>query len=366
LFAGTLASVDVAELRSRFPVFERVAYLNAGTCGPVAAEAVAAGAQVARLAQDEGRDAEYFAGLVADRERVRSAYAALLGAETADVSITTSTSEGVVRVLAGLGLGGGDEVLTTADEHPAVLGPLAALARRHGITVRAVPVAELGGAAGPRTRLIACSHVSWVNGACVADDVRDVAGVPVLLDGAQGIGAVPVDVAALRCAFYVGSGQKWLCGPVGTGMLWIAPEWRERVAPLGPTYVNLSDPDAGLSAEPFPDGRAHDAFAVSAEVLRAAVVAHGVLADAGWPAVHARARELAGTLAAALADRGRVVAQRGDATLVSWEEDDPPAVVAALARARVVVRSVPGTRYVRASVGAWNDEGDLERLLATL
>ena len=47
--------------------------------------------------------------------------------------------------------------------------------------------------------------------------------MPVLLDGAQGVGAVPIDVATLGCAFYAGSGQKWLCGPVGSGMLWIAP-----------------------------------------------------------------------------------------------------------------------------------------------
>jgi len=43
--------------------------------------------------------------------------------------------------------------------------------------------------------------------------------VPVLFDGAQGAGAIPIDVGELGCAFYAAAGQKWLCGAVGTGML---------------------------------------------------------------------------------------------------------------------------------------------------
>ena len=54
--------------------------------------------------------------------------------------------------------------------------------------------------------------------------------MPVLLDGAQGVGAVPVDVHALGCDAYAGAGQKWLCGPDGTGMLYMSPELRERLA----------------------------------------------------------------------------------------------------------------------------------------
>ena len=51
--------------------------------------------------------------------------------------------------------------------------------------------------------------------------------VPVLLDGAQGVGAVPVDVGALGCDAYAGAGQKWMCGPDGLGMLWV----KRRAAP---------------------------------------------------------------------------------------------------------------------------------------
>jgi len=303
----------------------------------------------------------YFDDLVARRERLRAAYAALLGAQPDDVAVTTCTSEGIVRVLAGLDLRPGDEVLTSDAEHPGLLGPLAGARRRREITIRTVALRDMAGAAGPRTRLVACSHVSWMTGevARLPDDV------PVLLDGAQSAGAVPVDVGALGCAFYAGSGQKWLCGPVGTGMLWISPVWRERVAPLGPTLVNLADAEHG-GLDPRPDARAHDAFATSAEALAAAQAAHDVLAAAGWDAVHARARDLAARLAAALAERGRRVAPRGETTLVAWEDADPVGLVSACRDRGVLLRHLPGTGSVRASVGAWNTEEDLERLLASL
>ena len=60
------------------------------------------------------------------------------------------------------------------------------------------------------------------------------------------------------------------------------------------------------------------------------------------------------------------MAPRGHSTLVSWEVDDPPALVGAMAEQGIVLRDLPGTPYVRASVGAWNDRGDLERLVAAL
>jgi L-cysteine/cystine lyase len=91
-----------------------------------------------------------------------------------------------------------------------------------------------------------------------------------------------------------------------------------------------------------------------------------VLAEHGWPEIHRRAATLAAALAAALAERGRTVAPRGETTLVSWEDADPPGTVARLAEEDIVIRALPGTPLVRASVGAWNDESDLERLLSAL
>lgn len=358
--------MDAARLRAAFPVLQRTAYLNAGTCGPLAQAAWQAGQDAERLALEEGRSTAYYGRLVEERERLRAAYAGVLGAQAQDVALTTGTSDGLVTVLLGLPLGAGDEVLTSETEHPGLLGPLIAARERLGITVRTAPLAELAGAARPQTKLVACSHVDWTSGAVAPVEELAALGVPLLLDGAQGVGAIDIDVTRLGCAFYAGSGQKWLCGPVGTGMLWVAPDWRERLVATGPTYIALADPGAGLDARLRDDAGRFDTPSQSLAAVATALAAHDVLAAEGWPDVHARARDLAAALAQRLAEAGRVVAPRVATTLVSWEEDEPVARVAALAAAGVVVRSLPGTPYVRASVGAWSDQDDLERLLAGL
>ena len=142
--------------------------------------------------------------------------------------------------------------------------------------------------------------------------------VPVLLDGAQGAGAIPVDVGKLGCAFYAASGQKWLCGPVGTGLLWISPEYAERVRAIGPTYANLEDPAAGLDAVPKTTAARHDAYAQSLETAVAAATAFVLLATTGWDEVHERAA-VAGGLARRRAERARLrgrAARSHDARLV--------------------------------------------------
>ena len=357
--------MDPATLRAEFPVLGQFAYLNAGTCGPLPRSANMAIGEMLALGTEQGRSTAYFEATLDRRTRLRDAYAALLHASSDDVALTTCTSEGIVRVLGALDLQPGDEVLTSDEEHPGLQGPLAAARDQRGLAVRAVPFAQIADAVGPQTKLVACSHVSWVNGRVVSglDDLGD---VPVLLDGAQGVGAVPIDVATLGCAFYAGSGQKWLCGPVGSGMLWIDPRWSDRVPAPGPTYMNLEDPGAGLDAVPRTTAARHDASALSAETYAAALAALDVLGGAGWDAVYERAAGLAAQLADALAERGREVAARDRTTLVSWKDADPAATRARLAEAGVIIRDLPGTGLLRASVGAWNDESDLDRLLSAL
>ena len=271
--AHSLVGMDPATLRAEFPVFERFAYLNAGTCGPLPRCRQHGRRRDARARHRAGPQHAYFEAGSTAATRLRDAYAALLRASSDDVALTTCTSEGIVRILGALDLRAGDEVLTSDEEHPGLQGPLAAARDQRGIVVRAVPFArDRRATVGPQTKLVACSHVSWVNGRAVSG-LGDLGDVPVLLDGAQGVGAVPIDVAALGCAFYAGSGQKWLCGPVGSGMLWIDPRWSDRVPSPGPTYMNLEDPAAGLDAVPRATAARHDASAQSAETCAAALAA---------------------------------------------------------------------------------------------
>jgi selenocysteine lyase/cysteine desulfurase len=354
----------VDDLRAQFPVLERLAYLNAGTDGPVPRAAPEAAGRELAGELEEGRTTAHFERRLAMQDELRAGYAALLGCEAQDVALTTSTSEGIGKVLAGMDLGPGDEIVTSDEEHPGLIGPLIA-ARERGATIRAVPFAELADAVGPSTTAVACSHVGWRTGAIAPAALAEV-GVPVILDGAQGIGAVPVDVVKLNCAAYAASGQKWLCGADGTGSLYVAPAFRERVRAIAPAYTGFEDASRGLESPLKADARRYDTPSLAREVVAFSLASLNVLRDAGLAAVLARGPVLAGQLAERLADRGRTVGPRAHTTLVSWEDSDPEATRDRLREAGIIVRNLPGTPYLRASVGAWSSEDDLERLLDAL
>lgn len=351
-------------LRSEFPVLERVSYLNAGTEGPVPRRAVEAVERRINADAQTGRAGRaYFDELMELASRARAGYAHLLGCSEADVALTGSTTDGVNTVIAGLDLRAGDEILTSDQEHPGLLAPLGLARRRHDVTIRMVPFGELAGEVMPgKTRLVACSHVSWVGGEVVDSEGLSATGVPFLLDGAQGLGAVPVDVGTLGCQFYAASGQKWLCGPEGSGCLFVAPERLDELAVPWPSYGSLSDPQRALEAGPTEGAKRFDhGFPIA---MRSAwtVASLEVLAEAGWDWVHAQADELAESLARRLAEAGLEVVPRGRSTLVSWRVADAQADVQRLSEAGFVVRSIPGRELVRASVGAWSSEEELERL----
>ncbi|HWF55476.1 MAG TPA: aminotransferase class V-fold PLP-dependent enzyme [Solirubrobacteraceae bacterium] len=355
---------DAAAFRAQFPVLERRAYLNAGTEGPVPNCTAQAVQDRLRLELETGRcGPDYFTPLMELRDRSRAGYAAVLGASPEEVALTGSTTDGVNTVLSGLDLRDGDEILTSDEEHPGLLAPLALAQRRRGVRVRVVPFAELGSAIGPDTRLVACSHVSWVSGRMVDSAALSASGVPVLLDAAQAFGAVPVDVKALGCAYYAASGQKWMCGPEGSGCLYVEPGRLDELEVAWPGYSSLADPAQALTSGPAEGvGRLDHGFPSG---LRStwALASMQVLADAGWDWVHERAATLAAGLADALAARDLTVGPRGRTTLVSWVAEDPAAEVERLAGHGIVVRSIPAFSMVRASVGAWSSEEELARLV---
>jgi selenocysteine lyase/cysteine desulfurase len=357
--------VEIAKLRNEFPVTRTHAYLNAGTDGPLPAAAVRAAVAELEREAEHGRAQRHFERRSELSSELRSAYASILGSPAEHIALTSCTSEGIAQVIAGLRLGVGDEIVTSDEEHPGLLGALAAARELHGVSIRMVALAEVAGAVGPSTKLVACSHVGWMSGSLAPAQLAQ-CDVPVLLDGAQGIGAVPVDVTALSCDAYAGAGQKWLCGPDGTGMLHTTPELRERLAVDRRGYGNQAHTDAGLDAGLHADARRFDSMALSAETLACALAATRVLAGVGWPAVYERSRSLASLLAQRLGECGREVAPRGDTTLVSFSSADPAAERAHLAEHGVILRNIPGRPWLRASVGAWNDERDLERLLSAL
>ncbi len=346
---------ESATARAVFPVLERCAYLNAGTNGPLPRPAVEA-AQ-ARLERDlqQGRSGDRYIDEMRElRERVRARFASTLRTRPELVALTDSTTRGCQIVLAGLGLGPEDEVVTTGEEHFGLSGPLHASGAR--VVVTAADEEALLAALTPRTRLVAVSHVLWTTGRRLdIARLRRPGGPPLLVDGAQSAGAIPPDLAGAD--FYTVSAQKWLCAPEPTGALFVRDPERLRVALPGYLSQRRHEPDGAFvpkeGASRFDSGWIGGPTLAG---LEAALAVHPPWRYEAAAAATARCRALLEPLV-------EVLTPADHSTLVSFRpQGDPTGLVAALAERDVVVREIPGRGIVRVSCGWWTSDDDLRRL----
>jgi len=348
-------------------VLQHQAYLNAGSMGPLARATHEAMAAQSGRELAEGRSGSGFiAELQELRQAARERLAELLRVSAEHVSLTSSTTDGCNIVLSGLGLGAEDEIVTTDEEHFGLLGPLHASGARVLVAgVRDQPVDEafdtILGCVTSRTRLLALSHVSWLSGNLLPiRELRDETGLPILVDGAQSVGAIDVDARPFD--FYTVSAQKWLCGPDGTGGLYVADPERLRVAM--PSYFAQAAYELDGSFTPRPGAARFDPGWLPPASLAGFVAAIG--AAPAWR--FERAIEMTERCRERLSERHRVVTEPGQGTLVSFgpgtEEVD--GLVARMYEHGVVVRSLPGTGWLRVSCGYWTSDEDLDRLVAAL
>ena len=372
--------MNVEAIRAGLPATTATTFLNTGTFGPLPACATRAMLDVLEEQGRDGRNGTRGIELWLDsQERAREALAAAVGAPSQAIAVMHATTDGVNTVLSGLPLTAGDEVVTTSAEHPGLTEPLALAVARHGIRVitceagRGVEERVIA-AIGARTRLVAISHVLWNTGQ-VLDLAPIVAAVEaadarLLIDGAQAAGAIPLDVTALRADYYAFPGQKWLCGPDGTGGLYVRPD---RIEDLLPPWGSHFTSDHSEGADRFwPGARRFDVGTVTIAALVGLAEAvhfrleHGIEAGARYSA------ELANVLRRRLAAVDGVVVHEpagAPSPFVVWQRPghDAKECAAALEDAGVFVRYLPGPKgFLRASVGPWTNEADLGRLATAL
>ena len=345
------------EVRAAFPVLEQFAYLNAGTNGPLPRDAVEAtiAEQLVDLAQGRGGE-PYFSRALGMRDEVRAKLAALFGVEPAQVALTRSTTDGCNIVLAGLGIGPDDEIVTSDVEHFGLIGPLHA----SGARIVTAPEDGIVDAVTGRTRLIAISHVSWVTGNSLDPArVKAETGLPILIDGAQSAGVIPVEVGAID--YYAVSCQKWLCGPDVTGALIVK---RPDDLPVAlPSYFAQAEHQPDGSYVPREGAERFDSGWIGTPSLAGLSKALDVAPE--WR--FERAADMSAKCRAALEERFEVVTKPDQAGLVTFRPTkDPTELVEKLRTEGVIVRELPGRNLIRVSCGYWTSDDDLERLLGGL
>jgi len=245
---------DVAKVRADFPILSRqvngkpLVYLDNGASAQKPQVVIDAITQAYSMEYaNVHRGLHYLSNLATDKyEAVRDIIARFLNAGSEDeIVFTSGATEGINLVSyawAAPRLQAGDEIVLSVMEHHANIVPWHFLRERQGVVLKWVEVDANGdldpqavlNAIGPRTKLVAISHMSNVLGTVV--DVKTICqgasekGVPVLVDGSQAAVHAPVDVQAIGCDFYAITGHK-LYGPSGSGAMFIR---RDRLAEMRP------------------------------------------------------------------------------------------------------------------------------------
>jgi selenocysteine lyase/cysteine desulfurase len=176
---------------------------------------------------------------LAAADQARTHAADLLGCTADEILITRSTTDAVNSVAQGMRLSAGDRVLTSDQEHEGGRAGWHYRARRDGVALDVVPIAptdhdsdaivqRFAAAITPSTRILSVSHVITSTG--LRMPIPELAmlarrhGIFCIVDGAQAVGQIDVNVKSLGCHAYATAGHKWLMGPKGTGLLYVSRE----------------------------------------------------------------------------------------------------------------------------------------------
>jgi selenocysteine lyase/cysteine desulfurase len=244
-----ILAAKTERIRELFPGTRELVYFNAAAQGLLPTPTVETMGRVAR-AQSERGIMSHFENMDVV-EAARQAAARLIGCTTEHVAFTAGTADGISKLAEGLDWRERDEVVLCDLEFPANVYPWAAQ-QKHGARVRLVTSVEgrieagrLIEAIGPRTRVVAVSHVQFGSGYRIdlpplADACRR-HGAILVVDAIQSLGVVPLDLEGIDALAV--EGRKWLLGPPGCGLLYVAPGLLERLRPgtLGARSVRNPD-----------------------------------------------------------------------------------------------------------------------------
>lgn len=392
LKAGDAEDGKVRAIREEMPAVLQTVYLNTGTCGPLPRLTIAAMQRAQEAELLHGRIApEHYPELAHALQGVKEVVASIVGCDASELALCRHTTDGMNMAIGGYAWQPGDEIVTSNIEHPSGLLPIFLAKRRFGVEVR---IADIGIGDGSteeivaafeqqitaRTRMIVLSHIPYTTGTVLPlKEIVAMAhshGVLVTVDAAQSYGQIALDLHDLEVDYYAMPGQKWMCGPEGTGIFYARAESRDRIEPsvIGPFGIEMESLDyLGGTYVPSKGSAYFDVGSVNLPLLVGQRISTEWIRDEVGSAWATQRIAALGQYAAEMLSRldgVRVVTPRERmAGLVAFVVDgiDPEELMNRLYReynitVRFVTQYINNPRANRLSAGFYNTEGDLDQL----
>ena len=355
-------------IRGRFPVFRDKVYVNSCSQGALSDAVRAAYDEYLDGWDENGAEWEHW---VERSEAARAAFAGLLGAAPDDVAIQTSVSAAVSGLVSSLQFRGErSRIVISANEFPTIGQIAHAQELRGAEVVQVEPHPEAYAAAiDERTALVCSTFVSYRTGA--VHDVEAIYGLArehgalMLVDGYQGIGALPLE-AAKAGDVVVGGTVKYLLASAGLAFMALRPGLVEELVPVQTGWFadeNVFDMQIERY-RPHRSARRFDAGTPPVPNIYAGVAGVGLIREVGVEAIQEHVRGLVARLVAGLDELGAKVATRPLGPLVCVRSTDAPAFVAALAEDDIVTSERDSS--LRISLHLYNTEDDIDAVLAAL
>jgi len=362
--------------RSLFPVTKNLVYFNHAAVGPLSARA--ADAMQAHAADQRDWGALHWRPWYAEHEALRVVAARLIGAKAHEIAVVKNTSEGLSFVAQGLRWQRGENVITTALEFPSNWTPWKRLERR-GVECRvaATPsVQDIEPLIDARTRLVTVSSVAFHNGftadlvaigeLCASRNVR------FCVDAIQSIGVLPMDVRAAKIDFLSADGHKWMCGPEGAGIFFVAAEHLDELDVMEDGWTNIQRQGKFLDCplDLMPDSRRFEAGSMNTNGIYGLRAALELVEEIGIATIADRALAIATKLANALESIGwKVATPRPIRSAIIGAT--PPSVERSLLWYHRKLEEngivcAPREGLLRFSPHFYNDEAEVERVIEVL
>jgi selenocysteine lyase/cysteine desulfurase len=394
-----------AQLRADIALTRDFAYFQTGSQGPVpdSTQRVICGA----LKEANGAalgGVQRFAALVQRAEKARHCLADFLNVSTDTLTWADNTSSAIRMAVLSLPWQAGDRLAISGTEHTSTRTLVRGLAKTVGCETTVIPVGkgpsysaeaflcQLERTLTPDHRLLILSHVSCIDGRRLpvvqATRIAHRRGVKVLVDGAQSVGQVPVDVAEIDPEFFAGSIHKWLLGPAGLGYLVVARRQLPEFNPGLPPYVHPIAPES--DERPLTASRQTEVGTQSMSLRLATGHAVDIVTLIGLEQIERHARELTAQLRDGLRQisapsraHRHLPARQAPVVLTpdSWELSsgitslDFPDCSAEQVRSliermwlkfRVVVKFQNEFAGIRISVASFNSQEEVNQLLSAL